>query len=52
MYIGRATAQVTDKHRINFSHEYQTRCEGAPLGRQTDDGCRTRGVRLDRLRAA
>ena len=35
MYIGRATAQVTSKHRINFSHEYQTRCEGAPL-RQGD----------------
>jgi hypothetical protein len=43
MYIGRATAQVTQKHRINFSHEYQTRCEGAPLGRNTDDGCHTRG---------
>jgi hypothetical protein len=39
MYIGRATAQVTDKHRINFSHEYQTRCEGAPLRGETDDGC-------------
>ena len=43
MYIGRATAQVTQKHRINFSHEYQTRCEGAPLGRNSDDGCHTRG---------
>jgi hypothetical protein len=43
MYIGRATAQVTQKHRINFSHEYQTRCEGAPLRRETDSGCHTRG---------
>jgi hypothetical protein len=43
MYIGRATAQVTDKHRINFSHEYQTRCEGAPLGRSAE-GCHTRGT--------
>ena len=43
MYIGRATAQVTSKHRINFSHEYQTRCEGAPLKRETDNGCHTRG---------
>jgi hypothetical protein len=43
MYIGRATAQLTDKHRINFSHEYQTRCEGAPLSRSTDSGCHTRG---------
>jgi Carboxypeptidase regulatory-like domain len=44
MYIGRATAQVTSKHRINFSHEYQTRCEGAPLKRETEDGCHTRGA--------
>ena len=44
MYIGRATAQVTSKHRINFSHEYQTRCEGAPLQRETEDGCHTRGA--------
>jgi hypothetical protein len=44
MFIGRATAQVTQKHRINFSHEYQTRCEGAPLRRETDGGCHTRGA--------
>jgi hypothetical protein len=43
MYIGRATSQLTQKHRINFSHEYQTRCEGAPLGRDTDAGCQSRG---------
>jgi hypothetical protein len=44
MYIGRATAQVTQKHRINFSHEFQSRCEGAPLSRETDNGCHTRGA--------
>ena len=38
MFIGRATAQLTQKHRINFSHEYQTRCEGAPLRQETDGG--------------
>ena len=43
MFIGRATAQVTDKHRINFSHEYQHRCEGAPLRRDTANGCDQRG---------
>ena len=43
MYIGRATAQVTAKHRINFSHEYQTRCEGAPLRGGAEGGCHTRG---------
>jgi len=41
MYIGRATAQVTPKHRISFGHEYQVRCEGAPLKVETD-GCHTR----------
>jgi hypothetical protein len=44
MFIGRATAQLTQKHRINFSHEYQTRCEGAPLGTGSVEGaCRQRG---------
>src|SRR5688572_8600998 len=44
MFIGRATAQLTQKHRINFSHEYQTRCEGAPLGAGSVEGaCRKRG---------
>jgi hypothetical protein len=41
MYIGRATAQVSEKHRVTFGHEYQTRCEGAPL-RVDTDGCHTR----------
>jgi hypothetical protein len=44
MFIGRATAQVTQKHRLNFSHEYQHRCEGAPLRRESDNGCHTRGA--------
>jgi hypothetical protein len=43
MYIGRASAQLTEKHRINFSHEYQHRCEGAPLRRETTEGCDSRG---------
>lgn len=41
MYIGRVTAQATPKHRITFSHEYQVRCEGAPLKVETD-GCHNR----------
>ena len=49
MYIGRATAQVTQKHRINFSHEYQTRCEGAPLRRETDGRLPHARHRLDCL---
>src|SRR5688500_16098620 len=44
MFIGRATGQITDKHRINFSHEYQHRCEGAPLRLESDNGCHTRGA--------
>jgi hypothetical protein len=44
MFIGRATAQITDKHRINFSHEYQHRCEGAPLRTETAEGCDQRGA--------
>jgi hypothetical protein len=44
MYIGRATAQLTQKHRINFSHEYQSRCEGAPLRVETEGGCHSRGT--------
>ena len=44
MYIGRASAQITDTHRVNFSHEYQHRCEGAPLRRETGEGCHSRGA--------
>ena len=44
MYIGRGTAQLTEKHRINFSHEFQSRCEGAPLQQETDGGCHSRGA--------
>jgi hypothetical protein len=43
MFIGRATAQITEKNRLSFSHEYQSRCEGAPLRRETAGGCHTRG---------
>jgi len=43
MYQMRASAQLTQKNRISFSHEYQTRCEGAPLARETTGGCHTRG---------
>jgi carboxypeptidase family protein len=41
MFIGRASAQLTPKHRVSFSHEYQLRCEGSPLKVETD-GCHTR----------
>jgi hypothetical protein len=41
MYIGRATTQASAKHRITFSHEYQVRCEGAPLKVETE-GCHNR----------
>jgi hypothetical protein len=41
MIIGRLTAQVTPKNRIQFNHEYQTRCEGSPLRVETP-GCHTR----------
>src|SRR5688572_11803881 len=43
MYQMRAAAQITQKNRLSFSHEYQTRCEGAPLARETSAGCHTRG---------
>jgi hypothetical protein len=44
MFIVRASAQATEKNRITFSHEYQTRCEGAPLRRETDGGCHSRAA--------
>jgi hypothetical protein len=44
MYQMRASAQVTEKNRLSFSHEYQTRCEGAPLQRETNEGCHGRGT--------
>jgi hypothetical protein len=44
MFIGRGTAQLTQKHRINFSHEFQSRCEGAPLRQETSGGCHSRGA--------
>jgi hypothetical protein len=44
MYQMRASAQATAKNRLSFSHEYQTRCEGAPLQRTSSGGCHTRGT--------
>jgi hypothetical protein len=43
MYIGRFTAQVSDKNRVSFNQEYQRRCEGSPL-RVDTDGCNTRAA--------
>ena len=43
MYIDRFTAQVTQKNRVTFSHEYQSRCEGSPLNTATNSGCDKRG---------
>ena len=43
MAIGRLAAQVTQKNRVTFSHEYQLRCEGSPLKVETD-GCYTRSA--------
>jgi hypothetical protein len=40
-YVGRFTAQVSDKHRVSFNQEYQRRCEGSPL-RVESDGCNRR----------
>lgn len=42
MYMGRLTSQLTQKNRITFNYEYQSRCEGSPLKVGTD-GCNTRG---------
>src|SRR5215471_14651992 len=42
IFQGRVTAQVTQKNRVMFSHEYQSRCEGSTLT-PNGDGCRKRG---------
>jgi hypothetical protein len=42
MFQARASAQLTTKNRLTFSHEYQTRCEGAPLRLDTEGGCHNR----------
>ena len=49
MYIGRFTAQVSDKNRVSFSHEYQNRCEGSPLKLDVD-ACQHAERRLGRGR--
>ncbi len=43
-YVGRFTAQVSDKHRVSFNEEYQRRCEGSPLKVDTTEGCNTRSA--------
>jgi Carboxypeptidase regulatory-like domain len=43
IFQGRITAQVTQKNRVMFSHEYQSRCEGSTLT-PSGDGCRQRGT--------
>src|SRR5580765_2773233 len=43
IFQGRLTAQVTQKNRVMFSHEYQSRCEGSTLT-PSGDGCRQRGA--------
>jgi len=42
MIIDRFSAQVTQKNRITFAHEYQTRCEGSPLKTETTGACDSR----------
>ena len=42
IYAGRLTAQVTQKQRVTFSHDYQRRCSGSTLG-SDGDGCRQAG---------
>jgi hypothetical protein len=39
MYIDRFAAQLTQKNRVTFAHEYQHRCEGSPLKTTTSDAC-------------
>jgi hypothetical protein len=38
---GRITAQLSEKNRLSFNHEYQKRCEGSPVV-AGDDGCNKR----------
>jgi hypothetical protein len=44
MFIDRFSAQVTQKNRVTFAHEFQLRCEGSPLKTTTNDACNTRGA--------
>jgi len=39
MFIDRFSAQVTQKNRVTFAHEYQLRCEGSPLKASTTGAC-------------
>ena len=42
VYAGRLTAQITQKNRVTFSHDYQRRCGGSTL-RSAGSGCRQAG---------
>jgi hypothetical protein len=41
IFSGRLTAQITEKNRLTFYHEYQHRCSGSTL--QEGSGCRSPG---------
>jgi hypothetical protein len=41
IFSGRLTAQITEKNRVTFYHEYQHRCSGSTL--QEGSGCRSPG---------
>jgi hypothetical protein len=41
IYSGRITAQLTQKNRVSFSHEYQHRCSGSTVTAE-GQGCRSR----------
>ena len=43
IYIGRFTAQATERDRVSFSIEKQQRCDGSPLKLETE-GCHKRGA--------
>jgi len=42
IWSARATAQITQRNKVTFSHESQSRCEGSTLT-TSGQGCRTRG---------
>jgi hypothetical protein len=42
-YIGRITAQISEKNRLSYNQEYQRRCEGSTLKVDSHNGCNDRG---------
>ena len=42
IYAGRLTAQISQRNRVTFSHDYQRRCSGSTL-RSDGSGCRQSG---------